>query len=131
MLVRDLDLALAFYRDVLEFEVDRDMDHRSGEELSRLVGLPGVDARVVMLKGYGTRLELFKYHRPAGETPRPRRQCDFGLTHFALQVQGLQDLYRRRMSAGVDFNCPPQNLRSGVWAICLEDPEGVTVELVE
>lgn len=131
MSVRDLERALAFYCDLLGFEVDWDMDHRGGERLSRVVGLPEVDAHLVMLKGYGTRLELFKYHHPLGEKAAPRRQCDFGLTHFALQVQGIQELYRRLASAGVEFNCPPQNLRPGVWVTYLKDPEGVTIELVE
>jgi len=63
--------------------------------------------------------------------PPPLRQCDFGLTHFALQVQGIHDIYQRLAAAGVRFNCPPQNLRPGVWATYLKDPEGNTVELVQ
>jgi len=129
--VRDMDRALAFYRDLLGFKVDWDMDHCSGEQLSQVVGLPDMDAHIVMLKGYGTRLELFKYYNPAGEDQGPKRQCDFGLTHFALSVTGIQRIYDQLSRAGVEFNCPPQNLRPGVWATYLKDPEGVTIELVE
>jgi catechol 2,3-dioxygenase-like lactoylglutathione lyase family enzyme len=59
------------------------------------------------------------------------RQCDFGLTRFALQVKGIHDICQRLAAAGVRFNCPPQNLRPGAWATYLKDPEGNTVELVQ
>ena len=57
--------------------------------------------------------------------------CDFGLTHFALSVKGIQKIYERLLGEGIRFNCPPQNLRPGVWATYMKDPEGVTIELVE
>jgi glyoxylase I family protein len=129
--VQDLDRALEFYRDLLGFEVDWDKDHYSGERMSRVVGLQTADAHVVMLKGYGMRLELFKYYTPVGKIDKPKRQCDFGLIHFALSVQDIHQIYERLFQAGVQFNCPPQNLRRGVWATYMKDPEGVTIELVE
>jgi glyoxylase I family protein len=129
--VRDLEGALAFYRDLLGFEVDWDRDHYKGEMLSNIVGLPGADAHVVMLMGYGTRLELFQYYTPAGQGVEPKRQCDFGLTHFALTVKNIHSIYDRLCKAGVHFNCPPQSPRAGVWATYLKDPEGVTIEFVE
>jgi len=131
MAVPDMDKALGFYRDLLGFTVDWDMDHRSGEPLSRVVGLEAADARVVMLKGHGLRLELFHYYHPRGRDPGPRRQCDFGLTHFALQVKDVDQVYRRLSAAGVEFNCPPQVLRPGAKATYLRDPEGVTIELIQ
>lgn len=129
--VKDLDRALKFYRDLLGFEVDWERDHYGGDQMSRVVGLSGADAQVVMLKGFGTRLELFKYYSPEGEETGSKRQCDFGLTHFALSVKEIQGLYERLSEAGVQFNCPPQNLRPGVWVTYMRDPEGVTIELVE
>ena len=131
MAVQDMDRAKRFYCDLLGFEIDWERPHYSGEPFANVVGMPDAAAHVVMLKGYGTRLELFTYHRPAGQVGDPKRQCDFGLTHFALSVQGIHDLYERLSAAGVEFNCPPQNLRPGVWATYLKDPEGVTIELVQ
>ena len=129
--VADMDQALRFYRDLLGFELDWDMDHRGGEALAKVVGMPGADTRIVMLKGYGLRLELFRYYTPQGKRQEPQRQCDYGLTHLALQVSNIQKIYERLVKAGVRFNCPPQNPRPGVWATYMKDPEGVTVELVE
>jgi len=129
--VKDMQKTLAFYRDLLGFEVDWDRDHYSGEMFSRVVGLPGADAHVVMLKGHGARLELFQYYTPPGEERSRKNQCDTGLTHFALAVKDIHQVYERLSAAGVHFNCPPQNLRPGVWATYMKDPEGSTIELVE
>ena len=129
--VPDLDRALAFYRDLLGFKMDWDMDHRSGESLSRVVGLENADTHIIMLKGYGFRLELFHYHHPKGRDRGLGRQCDFGLTHFALKVQNIHRIYERLAAAGVEFNCPPQNLRPGIWATYLKGTEGVTIELIQ
>ena len=129
--VRDLDRIVSFYCDLLGFEVEWEKRHYSGEPLSQVVGLELAAARVVMLKGSGGRMELFQYLNPVG-TDRPRgRQCDFGLTHVALAVKGIHAIYDRLRQAGVPFNCPPRNLRPGVWATYLRDPENNTVELIE
>ena len=129
--VRDLYPAVEFFRDRLGFEVDWDHDHRSGEMMEAVVGLKDADAHIVMLKGYGIRLELFHYHAPRGIETGPRRQCDFGLTHFCFAVQNINELYERLVGEGVEFNCPPQNLRAGVWATYLKGPEDITIELVQ
>ena len=129
--VKDMDKALWFYRDMLGFEMDWERAHYTGEAMAKVVGLQGADARVVMLKGYGARVELFHYFTPQGSDAGPRRQCDFGITHFALTVNGIHEIYGRLSRAGVQFNCPPQNLRPGVWATYVRAPDGVTVELVE
>jgi len=131
MAVRNMESTLHFYRDLLGFDILWEKPHYGGAALARVVGLDHVDARVVMLSGFGTCVELFKYYSPAGHDRGPRRMCDFGLTHFALSVKDIHGLYHRLSVAGVPFNCPPQNLRPGVWATYMKDPEGVTVELVE
>lgn len=131
MSVRDLDRAKAFYCDLLGFEVDWEADHRSGEALSKVVGLTDTDTHILMLKGHGIRLEIFHYHHPRGQDLPKRRQCDFGMTHFALAVKELDDLYQRLSKAGVEFNSSPQILRPGVKAVYLVDPEGVTIELIQ
>ena len=131
MAVQDMDRAKRFYCDLLGFEIDWERPNYSGEPFANVVGMPDAAAHVAMLKGYGARLELFTYHQPAGRVREAKRQCDFGLTHFALTVKGIHELYERLSAAGVQFNCPPQNLRPGVWATYLKDPEGVTIELVQ
>ncbi len=129
--VRDMPRALHFYRDLLGFEVEWDHKDRGGQEMSNAVGMDDARAHMVMLKGYGGRIELFDYLNPKGRDLGPRRQCDFGLIHFALSVKKILDLYERLVAAGVEFNCPPQELRPGVTVTYVKDPEGNTIELVE
>jgi catechol 2,3-dioxygenase-like lactoylglutathione lyase family enzyme len=131
MAVSDMGRSLEFYCDLLGFEVDWERKNYGGSMFSRVVGLPDAAAHVVMLKGYGARIELFSYHSPEGERIRSGRQCDFGLTHFALSVKDIHSLFKGLEKEGVCFNCPPQNLRAGVWATYMKDPEGNTIELVE
>ena len=126
-----MDRAKTFYCDLLGFKIDWERPEYGGEPFANVVGMDGAKAHVVMLKGYGARLELFTYHTPEGAESEPKQQCDFGLTHFAFTVKGIHDIYQRLSEAGVQFNCPPQNLRPGVWATYMKDPEGVTIELVQ
>jgi catechol 2,3-dioxygenase-like lactoylglutathione lyase family enzyme len=129
--VRDMASMVRFYRDLLGFTVDWDMDHRGGESLSTVVGMPQAEAHMVMLEGFGMRIELFHYYEPRGVASPASRQCDFGLTHFALQVRRIHEIFERLVVAGVRFNCPPENLRPGVWATYMQDPEDNTIELVQ
>lgn len=129
--VKDMASMVRFYRDLIGFEVEWDMDHRSGEVMSAVVGMPGVDAHLVMLKGFGMHIELFHYYAPQGRKVQLRRQCDFGLIHLALQVGNIHDFHARLVDVGATFNCAPKNLRPGVWATYMQDPEGNTVELIQ
>ncbi|MBU2054987.1 MAG: VOC family protein [Proteobacteria bacterium] len=69
--VREMEPAVRFYRDLLGFTVDWDMDHRGGEGFSAVVDMPSAAAHMVMLKGYGMRIELFHYYQPQGADAPP------------------------------------------------------------
>ena len=129
--VIDMDKTKHFYKDLLEFEIDWERPEYTGDAFSNVIGLPDARAHVVMLKGYNTRIELFRYISPEGIETGTKRQCDFGMTHFAFTVKGIHGIYESLVKKGVRFNCPPQNLRPGVWATYMRDPEGNTIELVE
>jgi catechol 2,3-dioxygenase-like lactoylglutathione lyase family enzyme len=128
--VRDMDRALNFYRDLLGFELEWELDHVSHEIVDKIVGLKEVDVRLAMLSGYGTRLELFQYYHPAGEDCAPKRQCDFGITHLCLYVEDVRGTYERLFDKGVEFHAPPQNHRPDGWITYMKDPEGVIIELL-
>ncbi len=129
--VRDMEAMKDFYCGTLGFSVVWAHKARTGEPLQKVVGLPGSVMDITMLEGYGMRIELFKYLTPEGRDRGEQRQCDFGLIHFALKVRDARAVYAALAPKGVRFNSPPQDLRPGVVALYMRDPEGNTIEIME
>ncbi len=127
--VRNMETMVAFYRDILGFEVEWQIDHIKAEMIDTIVGLKDVDVHTAMLIGYGTRIELFQYHQPRGEEQQ-RRQCDFGYTHICLLVKDAVALYEALLAEGMTFVSPPQNHRPDGWCCYMRDPEGNFIELL-
>ena len=129
--VTDFDRARTFYVDFLGFAVEGEMDNREEEGLSRVVGLDDALIRWALLRLGSHRVELFKYHRPQGRTDS-RRQCDFGYTHLALEVDDVDAVHARCQAAGFAAISPPQDMRSGqVRAFYLLEPEGAATEFIQ
>jgi catechol 2,3-dioxygenase-like lactoylglutathione lyase family enzyme len=152
--VPDLDRALAFYRDLLGFEVvlqvafPGEVNEADGAlmdslnmpmeklttQLKLVHGLPqetDVAGSVTMLKAGNIYFEIWTYDRPASlpQNPlSPTYQC--GIMHFALDIVDLDELYPRLVQAGVKFNSKPQ--RSGeVNTAYGRDPFGNYIEFQE
>ena len=136
VVVKDLARSLQFYRDLLGFRVVKQMEE-SGAYLDSLLALK--NARVTTVKlapprsGPGVPvIELLQFHSHADESPAPRTIYTIGPTHVAFTVDDLDALYQRLLQAGVRFNAPPQRSPDGSAAVCCcQDPDGMTVELVE
>ena len=129
----DVERSLAFYRDLLGFEVVFEQSWPPGTEIAdAITGLDGCSARQLMLRKGTAYLELFQYHAPE---PQPRdtewRVCDHGITHLCLVVDDLDEEYERLGAAGVGFNSPPQDLGGGLRTVYGRDPDGNVVELHE
>ena len=132
--VDDMDRSLAFYRDLLGFEVVLDTE-MSGEMLDREVALEGARLRLVELSaGSGeTMLELLQYLSPSPAPDAGLRPCDVGAHHFAFLVDDIQAAHRELEARGVVFTHPPQEVDAGYFrghrtAYCF-DPDGQIVEL--
>lgn len=109
--VTDMERSLAFYRDLLGMELIFDSDVDDVPDLNAVVGMDGARGRVVWLRVADTMLELWQWDEPAGR-PLPADYCpaDRGVTHFALEVEDVDDLYRRVTEAGFPANCDPRDL---------------------
>ena len=130
--VTDLEQSIYFYCDLLGMKLEWRIDHKESEALEKVLGLKHVDVSYAMLSGWGGKLEIFQYHSPEGKPfPPDKPVCDKGITHFAFQVEGIEDLYEKLVSQGVRFNTFPQAIRPGVKATYFHDPDGITLELVE
>lgn len=133
--VADLDRSVAFFRDVLEFELVYVRDVRD-DYFGAIVGLPGCTVRAGMFKipGAAHHLELFEYVDPRG-TPVASRPCDPGSCHLALLVDDLPALYQRIKGCGATFVSEPVPITNGPnkggFGLYLRDPNGILVELFQ
>ena len=112
--VRDMEKAIAFYRDVVGMEkvFDREFDAPMG----KLIGVPGTQVRIVHMKLADSVIELFDYRHPKGREPRPdAQQSDFGLTHIGFMVEDFWGTYQHLLDHGVEFLGEPVEIRPGVF----------------
>ncbi len=128
--VRDMEVSLRFYRDLLGLEVTGDVE-LEGPVLDDIVGIRDGKVRIVSLKCGAGEVELFQYTSPASSSfPKDYRQCDGGIIHFAILVDNLMELYEKLKKHGVKSNSKPYNL-GGELCVYMRDPDGITVELLQ
>ena len=133
--VSDMDRSLVFWRDMLGLELlGRGIVEYS--HLDEIVGLDNtrIEWAELALPGGGM-IEVFRYHRPVGRAVRPRIP-DPGCTHVCLEVRELDQLVERLRAAGVNTRSRRAvRIPFGDWkdvkSIYVEDPDGITVELIE
>jgi catechol 2,3-dioxygenase-like lactoylglutathione lyase family enzyme len=76
--VSDLDRSVAFFRDVLGFEVTSKAP-RNPDVVSRVTGIPGTRMMIAYVRGAGHSLELIQYLGPEEGRGRVRAlPCDKG-----------------------------------------------------
>ena len=132
--VSDLDRSIAFFSEVLGFEmVNR--AQRDPKLISSITGVSGADIEVAYIQGPGHRLELIQYHGPSERSQVDSRPCDSGFAHVAYDVDDVD--------AAVAASAPYQVLpigevtvidkgpNAGRKVVYLRDPDGVTIEYIE
>lgn len=132
IVVSDMNVSRRFYCDLLGMEVWADFRDDS-EYVRAVTGVPGADIWMIKLRAAdGGSIELLQYHSHPQPVPPPRRSCDVGVNHVALQVDNLDALHHKLHQAGIAFNGPPRvSSDGGAKVAYCRDPEGVIIELVE
>ena len=130
IVVRDLDKAIAFYRDVLGLEL-LNRDERHGEYINTLVGLEGVSLEFANLgiksQPYSA-VELLQYTE-FDTTSTPRNSNSLGCNHIQFFVEDIDEAYRDLKERGIQFNSPPLMVPTGTKkSIYLRDPDGNILE---
>jgi catechol 2,3-dioxygenase-like lactoylglutathione lyase family enzyme len=137
--VRDMDKALAFYRDMLGLRVLSDI-MIAGDEADRLTRLKGTQLRAVYVRSEhdlkGPPLELLHFVEPASEGGKSSaRLTNPGITEVAFWVNDIEKTYADLCSRGVEFYSPPQLFElegyGKVKAVYFWDPDGTTLELLQ
>ena len=134
--VSDVDRSLGFWRDLLGLEVvGRGIVE--WEHLDRLVALEGtrIEWCELALPG-GGKVELSRYHRPAGEALAPGEENEPGRSHLSLLVDDLAAMLALLRAHGVAARSDepveiPLGAYAGGRAAYVFDPDGVELELIE
>ncbi len=132
--VSSLDRAVAFYQDVLGFEV-RDRAPRDPAFIERVVGVQGADVEIAYVTAPGHTLELIEYRGPADRTTVRARPCDAGATHVAFNVDDVDAVVVAVEAAGWTAVSDPILVTAGpnrgARVVYTRDPDGVTLEFIQ
>lgn len=134
--VADLDRALAFYRDLLGFELVAERLYTE-PYIMEITAAPARAIRIGILAipGSEVRVELLEYRgleRHSGSA----RPYDYGTGHFCLYVNNIDALYERLHEAGVRGRSDGPvritvGINEGSRAMYLTDPDGYNIEIFE
>ncbi len=132
LVVADLDGALLFWRDLLGFRVEKQMDE-SGPHIDAMMSLKNVLVTTVkMTAPEGGMIELLHFQSHPDLPTWQGKPYSTGFTHLAMTVGNLDEAYKKLSVAGASFPAPPQYSPDGtVKVIYCKGPEGVLLELVE
>ena len=134
--VRDINKSLYFYRDLLGLVVSKDLQEQ-GVHIDNFSCLKNVQLRTIKLKDVnGMILELLEYRSPASESlvdnfDRPINRM--GISHFALTVDNIDEIFNKLLSNGISFNYAVQTVpdNDSIRIAFCRDFEGNLIELVE
>jgi catechol 2,3-dioxygenase-like lactoylglutathione lyase family enzyme len=138
MTVSDMDRSVAFFKDVLTFELVSDVEV-SGQEYDRLQGVFGTRMRIVRMRLGDEQIELTEYLAPRGRPiPVDSRSNDLWFQHVAIIVSDMDAAYARLRRHKVEHASPePQRLpdwnpaAGGIRAFYFKDPDGHPLEILQ
>ena len=131
IVVIDLDASLRFYRDLLGFQIVKQMEE-TGDYIDNILSLRNVKVTTVKLTSPSDQMiELLKYHSHPAEQ-KTSEICEIGISHIAFTVDDLDIEYERLKDKGIQFNSHPQLSPDGYAKVTFcRAPEGTLIELVE
>ena len=130
--VTDLERSLRFYRDLLGFTWEHQLDVE-GEPTDTLLRLRGTKLHAEYLSRDGVRIELLHFGSPKAPARRDRAMNEPGLTHLSFRVTDLDAVVDGLRKAG-ERVLDDTIIRFPEWqsAACfIVDPDGQLIELVQ
>lgn len=131
IVVDNLQKSLFFYRDLLGFKVEKQMEEK-GSYIDKVLALEGVEVTTVKMKAPdGAMIELLEYYSHSKKL-EPDQIVDIGIRHIAFTVDNLDSEYQRLKAEGIFFNSSPEVSPDGYAKVAFcRAPEGTFIELVE
>lgn len=132
--VSNLDRSLAFFREVLGFEVTSKAP-RDPEVIQQITGVAGAELMIAFVNGPGHYIELIEYLGPEDRRIVKPLPCDVGFAHVAFDVDDIEAAIR----AAEDHDVRPigqlvvidQGPNKGGKVAYLRDPDGITIEFIQ
>jgi hypothetical protein len=82
--VSNLERSLAFWRDVLGFELSH-RAHQTGDLAAEITGVPGAEISIAVLKGHGHKVELLEYLAPPSGS-RVKAECSLSRPKHSIDL---------------------------------------------
>jgi catechol 2,3-dioxygenase-like lactoylglutathione lyase family enzyme len=132
IVVTNLKGALHFWCDLLGFKIEKQMEEH-GPHLDAVMGLTNVRVTTIKMRDpAGMLIELLYFQSHSDKPLWQGKAFSTGLTHIALTVYDLEDIYKRLSKDGFFFHAPPHKSPDGkVKMTYCKGYEGVLLELVE
>jgi catechol 2,3-dioxygenase-like lactoylglutathione lyase family enzyme len=133
--VADLDRSVAFYRDILGFELVFQWNPQA-DYIRTIVGYPGADIHAAILRMPGSDyfLEILEY-RNVEKAPVDTRTANPGTAHIAFFTDDCDGLYAELTAKGVESVSAPVTPtigpNTGGRAVYMIDPDGIRVEFIQ
>lgn len=139
--VSNLEASVKWYTEVLGLEYVRGQVQHNAYT-ARLVNFPDAHLKVAQLRVPGETIPLSRHHIELVEYVHPRGEDipldtnRTGVGHWAFMVEDLHAEFARLKALGVQFKSDgPVAIEAGVnkggYTIYLNDPDGITLELVQ
>lgn len=132
IVVRDLAKAVRFYSEFGFAEYARNIE--PSPFIDKLLGFNvGSLTTVKMRAGDGTAIEFLCFEGDSADDEAKQQSLrELGITHLALNVVGIDELYEKWSRLGLRFCSAPMLSPDGrVKVVFCTDPNGVWLELVE
>jgi catechol 2,3-dioxygenase-like lactoylglutathione lyase family enzyme len=132
IVVKDLNLQLKFYKDLLGLEVYYS-EIETGKFIDHLLDEKNLSPRIIKMgKDKVPIVELLDFSEKTRTGKDKLSLFRTGLTHIALTVEDLEPLYLKLKDNGVKFINPPALSENKKFRVCFcQDFEENYIELVE
>jgi catechol 2,3-dioxygenase-like lactoylglutathione lyase family enzyme len=128
--VRDLDDSIAFYCDVVGFDLSL-RTRTGGDWFDTLTHNAGAEIEIAMLTIDGFTLQLVQYHR-AGGVPLALAHHHIGSPHLCIEVDDVDRRHAAISATGSHDPTPLVDIMgTGIRSFYVRDPDGMPVELLQ
>lgn len=129
----DIETSITFWRDVMGFD-PQPVGERRQEWISKFIGVPGAQVRLVHLFGHGAHIEFIEFFEPTAE-PVTAAANQPTVAHVCLRVDDVDDWRARILDGGGSLQgetvAITEGMAQGLRGLYMKDPHGILIELVE